>query len=151
MRLNALAFQTYKYMKGIVLAGDSGSRLYPLTIGVPKQLLPIYDKPMVFYPIELLRNVGIRDILLITTMEHQTAFKNCLGDGSLLGVTLSYAVQDYPRGIADAISIGAEFIASDDICLITGDTIILGSSLVPQLQKAFRAVKKKWQCHNFYL
>lgn len=120
-------------MKGIILAGDSGSRLQPLTLEVPKQLLPIYDRPMIYYPIEILREAGIQNILVITTSEQQPAFKKYLGDGTSLKVSLSYAVQDNPNGIAEAITIGNKFIANDNVCLITGDTLIIGDSFIPQL------------------
>lgn len=129
-------------MKGIVLAGNSGTKLYPLTIGVPKQLLPVYDKPMIYYPIETLKESGISDILVITTTEQQNAFYKYLGDGSKLNVSISYAIQDDPRGIAEAITIAKDFLSNDDICLITGDTIIVGNGIYTQLKKAFKAVKK---------
>jgi len=129
-------------MKGIVLAGDSGKRLYPLTIGVPKQLLPIYNQPMIYYPIQTLVNTGITEILIITTSEQQSAFKKYLGSGEEFGCTFSYAVQDEPKGIAEAISIGGDFLNNDSVCLITGDTIIAGNSLNAQLKKAIKAVEK---------
>lgn len=129
-------------MKGIVLAGDSGTALYPLTIGVPKQLLPIYNRPMIYYPLETLKMSGIDDILIITTAEQQPAFIKNLGDGSHIGVKLSYAVQDEPKGIAEALSIGQDFLNNDSVCLITGDTIITGSGLSKQIKKAINAVEK---------
>lgn len=129
-------------MKGIVLSGDSGSRLYPLTLGISKQLLPIYDKPMIYYPIETLVNAGVTEILVITTSAQQSAFKGYLGDGSALNSNISYAVQDEPKGIAEPLIIGKDFIADDAVCLVTGDTIITGSSLSRQLSKAFKAVEK---------
>lgn len=128
-------------MKGIVLAGKSGSKLYPITLAIPKQLLPIYNRPMIYFPIETLRNSGITDILVITTSDQQNVFKKYLGDGVSFNVSLSYAIQDNPRGIADAITIGANFLKNDDFCLITGDTIIIGDSLTDQITKAFRAAK----------
>lgn len=129
-------------MKGIVLSGDSGSRLYPLTLGIPKQLLPIYDKPMIYYPIETLVNAGVTDILVITTSLQQSAFKGYLADGSSLNCMISYAVQDEPNGIAEALIIGKDFISNEAVCLITGDTIITGPNLSQQLRKAFKAVEK---------
>ncbi|WP_455585711.1 sugar nucleotidyltransferase [Bacteroides sp.] len=129
-------------MKGIVLSGDSGSRLFPLTLGIPKQLLPVYDKPMIYYPIETLVQAGVNDILVITTSCQQSAFHAYLQDGSALNCNISYAVQDEPRGIAEALIISKEFIANKAVCLITGDTIISGTSLPQQLHKAFKAVEK---------
>ena len=129
-------------MKGIVLSGDSGSRLYPLTLGIPKQLLPIYDKPMIYYPIETLVKASIWEILVITTSAQQPAFKGYLADGSSLNCMITYAIQDEPKGIAEALVIGKECIGNDAVCLITGDTIISGETLSQQLQKAFKAVEK---------
>lgn len=129
-------------MKAIILSGDSGSRLHPLTLAIPKQLLPIYDKPMVYYPIEMLVKVGIIDILIITSEENQTLFKRALGDGSQFGATLSYACQKAPEGVAQAITIGRNFIGNDHVILITGDTIIVGKSFAAQLQKAIKAAEK---------
>ena len=129
-------------MKAIILSGDSGSRLHPLTLAIPKQLLPIYDKPMVYYPIEMLVKVGITDILLITSEEDQTLFKRALGDGSQFGATLSYACQKAPEGVAQAITIGRDCIGNDHVILITGDTIIVGESFAAQLQKAIKAAEK---------
>lgn len=129
-------------MKGIILAGDAGRRLEPLTIGVPKQLLPIYDKPMVYYPLYTLVQSGITDILVITSKEHQEAFKRYLGDGSYFGIHLAYACQEKPEGVAQAIMIGQDFIGNDPVCLITGDTIILGDSLQQHLIKAYKAAEK---------
>lgn len=128
-------------MKGIVLSGDSGSRLYPLTLGIPKQFLPIYNRPMVYYPIETLVKAGVTDILLVTTREHQSAFVKYLGDGQELGCRISYAIQDEPKGIAEALMIGKPFIGKDAVCLITGDTLFLGN-ISSCLAKAIRAVKK---------
>ena len=129
-------------MKGIILSGDSGTRLYPLTLGIPKQLLPIYDKPMIYYPIDTLVKAGISEILVITTSLQQPAFKGYLADDSSLNCKLAYAVQDEPKGIAEALVIGKEFIGNDAVCLITGDTIIYGETLSQQLHKAFKAVEK---------
>ena len=129
-------------MKGIILAGDSGTRLNALTVAIPKQLLPLYDKPMVFYAIDLLVQSGVKDILIITSPEHQYLFKKTLGDGSLFGANFSYDIQYLPEGIAQAISIGAGFINHDHICLITGDTVILGESFIQQLHKAYKTAEK---------
>ena len=123
-------------MKGIVLAGGSGTRLYPLTRGVSKQLLPIYDKPMVFYPISTLMLAGIRDILIITTPEDNAGFKRLLGDGRHFGINLEYAVQESPDGLAQAFIIGEQFIGADPVCLVLGDNIFYGQSFSRTLTAA---------------
>ncbi|MDC9603957.1 glucose-1-phosphate thymidylyltransferase RfbA [Xenorhabdus griffiniae] len=122
-------------MKGIILAGGSGSRLYPITKGISKQLLPVYDKPMIYYPLSVLMLAGIRDILIITTPEDNISFQRLLGDGSQFGINLQYTIQPSPDGLAQAFILGEDFIGDDQVCLVLGDNIFFGQSFGKQLKK----------------
>ncbi len=122
-------------MKGIILAGGNGSRLYPITQGISKQLLPVYDKPMIYYPLSVLMLTKIKDVLLISNSEYIHLFENLLGDGNKLGMKIHYKIQEKPRGLADAFILGEEFIGKDDVCLILGDNVFYGQGFIDKLIK----------------
>ena len=127
-------------MKGIILAGGSGTRLYPITKGISKQLIPVYDKPMIYYPLSTLMLAGITDILVISTPEYTPLFEQLLGDGSDIGISLTYKVQEKPNGLAEAFILGADFIGDDSVCLILGDNIYYGSGLSKLVQEAAQKI-----------
>ena len=136
-------------MKGIILAGGSGSRLHPITLGTSKQLLPVYDKPMIYYPLSVLMLAGIKDILIITTPDDQSNFIKLLGDGSQWGINLQYTIQPSPDGLAQAFILGKEFIGDDDVCLVLGDNIFYGHGFSKLLQHAVESVKDEEKASVF--
>ena len=137
-------------MKAILLAGGKGSRLFPVTIGVSKQLLPVYDKPMVYYPLSVILSAGIREVMIISTPQDTNQYKRLLGDGSKWGITIEYKIQAKPNGLAEAFILGEEFIGSEPICLILGDNIFYGNTLSEKLSNCIKISKNKasvFGCH----
>lgn len=130
-------------MRGIILAGGTGTRLYPITKGIVKQLLPIYDKPMIYYPMSVLMLAGIKDILIISTLKDIDRFADIFGDGSYLGITIDYAIQEHPNGLAEAFIIGEKFIGNDDVCLLLGDNLIYGEGLIKLLENSKQKVQNE--------
>ena len=140
-------------MKGIILSGGKGTRLYPLTVSVSKQLLPVYDKPMIYYPLSILMISGIKEILIITTPDSLENYKQLLGDGSKVGISINYAVQEKPEGLAQAFTIGEDFIGDDDVCLILGDNLFYGAGIQTLLKQSIQTVKetKKAVIFGYYV
>ena len=139
-------------MKGIILAGGLGSRLYPLTTSISKQLIPIYDKPMIYYPLSVLMYAGIKEILIITTPEHLDLYRNLLGDGNSIGIEIQYKTQNKPRGLADAFILGEDFIKNDPVCMMLGDNLLYGGGLSEILNNSIQEVKKnKSVIYGFYV
>lgn len=138
-------------MKGIILAGGTGSRLYPITKGISKQLLPIYDKPMIYYPLSVLMLSNIREILIISNPEYLNFYQNLLGDGDKLGIKIEYKAQEKPRGLADAFIVGEEFIGEDSVCLILGDNVFYGQGFVPKLINASKIKEDEATVFGYYV